>query len=98
MRERNGPFAGKKTNRPVASYEGCHTRAVTFLSSGIPGNETRRMRALLKGREIFMEGMLLEKAMERGLTLPYKYVYYEESCHFQASRFSQFCFTSGVAT
>ncbi len=72
VRERNGPFAGKKINRPVASFDGCHKRAVSFLSGKVPTNESALVRAILRGREIFMEGMLLEKAMERGLTLPYK--------------------------
>ncbi len=31
VRERNGPFAGKKTNRPVANYDGCHNKAVKFV-------------------------------------------------------------------
>ena len=27
---------------------------------------------MLRGRQVFMEGLLLEKCMERGLTLPYR--------------------------
>ncbi len=38
----------------------------------VPLNESSELISLFNGREIFMEGLLLEKAMERGLTLPYK--------------------------
>ncbi len=72
VRERNGPFAGKKVNRPVASYDGCHARAADFVSSQVSPNESASLREALAGREVFMDGLLLEKAMERGLTLPYK--------------------------
>lgn len=72
VKERNGPFAGKKINRPVANYEGCHATAKDYIRRHLTTNETDTLRSLFKGRPIFMEGLLLEKCMERGLTLPYK--------------------------
>ena len=51
VRERNGPFAGKRQNRPVASYDGCHRRAVDFLSRAMAAdgekeeNEEARRKA-----------------------------------------------------
>lgn len=73
VKERNGPFAGKKTNRPVANYNECHGNAETYLLSRLNSNDTEAHKGLFKGREVFMEGLLLEKCMERGLTLPYRY-------------------------
>ena len=31
VRERNGPFAGKKINRPVAKYDYCHRVCATYV-------------------------------------------------------------------
>lgn len=75
VKERNGPFAGKKINRPVANYDKCHGLTVKFLDSKLAKEEKllqnfRKIFNALKGRPIFMEGLLLENAFERGLTLP----------------------------
>ena len=31
VKERNGPFAGKRVARPVANYEACHSVVVSIL-------------------------------------------------------------------
>lgn len=72
VKERNGPFAGKKINRPVANYDQCHNLAKRFLMDRVSPTEVAFFRRLFQNRQIFMEGLLLEKAMERGLTLPYR--------------------------
>jgi len=72
VRERGGPFAGKKTVRPVASHAGCHRLAEAFIAERtVNASVLGKIRDLLVGRPVFMEGQLLEKAMERGLTFPY---------------------------
>ena len=38
MKERNGPFAGKRVARPVANYEACHTAVVAHLQAAL-GNK-----------------------------------------------------------
>jgi hypothetical protein len=76
IKERNGPFAGKKVNRPVANYEECHVAATAYLDAHldahVDANASAGVRELLRGRETFMSGLLLEKCLERGLTLPYR--------------------------
>ena len=75
VKERNGPFAGKKINRPVANYDKCHRLSSHWVESRISPDEKsyanfRKLMGILKGRGVFMEGLLLEKAFERGLSLP----------------------------
>ena len=38
VKERNGPFAGKRVARPVANYEACHTAVVAHLQAAL-GNK-----------------------------------------------------------
>ena len=33
VRERNGPFAGKRVNRPVANYDECHGLAKGYIDA-----------------------------------------------------------------
>lgn len=72
VKERNGPFAGKKVNRPVAHYQQCHNLAAQYISAHLPDKDASLIKDLVRGRKVFMEGLLLEKAMGRGLTLPYR--------------------------
>eukprot|EP00095_Tigriopus_kingsejongensis_P000352 maker-scaffold1125_size61249-snap-gene-0.10 protein:Tk00352 transcript:maker-scaffold1125_size61249-snap-gene-0.10-mRNA-1 annotation:"ectonucleoside triphosphate diphosphohydrolase 5-like" len=72
VKERNGPFAGKKINRPVANYGQCHTLAAEYISTHFPEEDSPFFKDMARGRKVYMEGLLLEKAMGRGLTLPYR--------------------------
>lgn len=77
VKERNGPFAGKKINRPVANYDYCHNVFNTYISQILnetnvgDKNEDAIALAFVQQRPVFMEGMLREKCIERGLSLPY---------------------------
>jgi len=71
VKERNGPFAGKRVARPVANYEACHTAVVAHLQAAI-GNKFDQVIKDLKKRKIFIRGKLFIKCAERGLTDPFK--------------------------
>lgn len=82
VRERNGPFAGKKINRPVAKYDYCHRVCAAFVNEKLrvkfeaqDGGKADKaifdsLRVGSNGRKVFMAGLLREKCIERGLTLP----------------------------
>ncbi len=83
MRERNGPFAGKKIHRPVADLSGCRKLAQAYVKArnGLSpsddedkpkenSSEEDLLAFFREGRDVFVEGQLLEKCLERGLTLP----------------------------
>ena len=50
VKERNGPFAGKRINRPVANYKYCHSVMVEFVSKQIGHGVRSQLESLLKGR------------------------------------------------
>lgn len=80
VRERNGPFAGKKINRPVAKYEYCHRVCAAFVNQKLRATLIKHQEdskvdkvlvdSLRNGRPVFIKGFLKEKCIERGLTLP----------------------------
>merc|ERR1719383_678079 len=35
VKERNGPFAGKRVSRPVANFDDCHSTVVSFVNKKI---------------------------------------------------------------
>ena len=88
VKERNGPFAGKRVARPVANYEACHTAVVAHLQAAL-GNKFDQVGCCclfeygcfkmwpqvikdLKKRKIYIRGKLFIKCAERGLTDPFK--------------------------
>ena len=84
VRERNGPFAGKRINRPVAKYDYCHRVCAAYVSEKLrvkfeekdaDGKADKALFDSLRTsssnhRKVFMAGLLREKSIERGLTLP----------------------------
>jgi len=86
VRERNGPFAGKKINRPVAKYDYCHRVCSSYVSQKLRATFEEDQKdagggdvdtdkvlsdSLKNGRRpVFIKGFLREKCIERGLTLP----------------------------
>ena len=81
VRERNGPFAGKRINRPVAKYDYCHRVCAAYVSEKLRvtfeerdgGKADKAIFDSLRSnqhRKVFMAGLLREKSIERGLTLP----------------------------
>ena len=70
IKERNGPFAGKRINRPVANYKYCHSVMQDFVAKRLGAGLGQQLESLLKGRPVFMEGLLKEMCVERGLSLP----------------------------
>ena len=46
VKERNGPFAGKRVARPVANYEACHTAVLAHLQAAL-GNKFDQVPAVL---------------------------------------------------
>ena len=82
VRERNGPFAGKRINRPVAKYDYCHRVCAAYVSEKLrvkfeekDGGKADKaifdsLKSNLNHRKVFMAGLLREKSIERGLTLP----------------------------
>jgi len=71
VRERNGPFAGKKVSRPVANYQACHSNVLGHLNSSL-GNRFDAVIKELKRRKVYIRGKLFIKCAERGLTDPFK--------------------------
>jgi hypothetical protein len=71
VKERNGPFAGKRVARPVANYEACHTVVLAHLQATI-GTTFQQVINDLKRRKVFIRGKLFIKCAERGLTDPFK--------------------------
>jgi len=71
VKERNGPFAGKRVARPVANYEVCHTAVVSHIQAAL-GNKYQQVIKDLKKRKIYIRGKLFIKCAERGLTDPFK--------------------------
>jgi len=73
VKERNGPFQGKRHNRPVANYNYCSGVMSKYVAKHLQGAGVKgQLESLLKGRAVFMEGLLKEKCVERGLSLPNK--------------------------
>ena len=44
VKERNGPFAGKRVNRPVANYDECRTLAKNYLEANLGKNASDSLR------------------------------------------------------
>ena len=44
IKERNGPFAGKRVNHPVANYDECHTLAKNYLEAHLGKNASESLR------------------------------------------------------
>ena len=44
VKERNGPFAGKRVNHPVANYDQCHTLAKNYLEAKLGKNASDSLR------------------------------------------------------
>ncbi|XP_040573659.1 nucleoside-diphosphatase uda-1 [Lepeophtheirus salmonis] len=77
VKEKDGPFAGKKVNKPVANISKCKSKAVAYLQKVMlpqQHNQTEQFKkvftALGRVRPIYLEGLFLEKLFEQGLTLP----------------------------
>ena len=47
IKERNGPFAGKRVNHPVANYDECHTLAKNYLEAHLGKNASESLRYLI---------------------------------------------------
>jgi len=71
IKERNGPFAGKRVSRPVANYEACHGIVLNIIQSTLGANFDYVIKELRK-RKVYMMGKLFIKCAERGLTDPFK--------------------------
>jgi len=71
VKERNGPFAGKRVSRPVANYEACHGVVLNIVQSTL-GTSFEMVIKELKKRKVYMRGKLFIKCAERGLTDPFK--------------------------
>ena len=56
VKERNGPFAGKRINRPVANYKYCHSVMMEFVSKQIGHGVRSQLESLLKGDLIISSG------------------------------------------
>jgi len=71
VKERNGPFAGKRVSRPVADYEACHGLVLTNTLN-IINNKYESVLKEISRRKVYMLGKLFIKCAERGLTDPFK--------------------------
>eukprot|EP00092_Neocalanus_flemingeri_P095852 GFUD01121965.1.p1 GENE.GFUD01121965.1~~GFUD01121965.1.p1 ORF type:complete len:455 (-),score=108.00 GFUD01121965.1:152-1516(-) len=71
IKERNGPFAGKRVSRPVANYEACHAMVLNIIQKTM-GNSFEYVVKELKKRKVYIGGKLFIKCAERGLTDPFK--------------------------
>jgi hypothetical protein len=71
IKERNGPFAGKRVSRPVANYEACHGVVLNIVQKNLGNNFDYVIKELRK-RKVYMRGKLFIKCAERGLTDPFK--------------------------
>jgi len=71
IKERNGPFAGKRVSRPVANYEACHGVVLNIVQKTL-GSSFEYVIKELKKRKVYMRGKLFIKCAERGLTDPFK--------------------------
>lgn len=71
VKERNGPFAGKKVSRPVANYEACHAVVHRHIKSSL-GERFEALIKELQKRKVYIRGKLFIKCAERGLTDPFK--------------------------
>jgi len=73
VKERNGPFAGKKVSRPVANYEVCHGVVAEHVKGVLEQQDS--FQSLVKEvskRKVYIGGKLFIKCAERGLTDPFK--------------------------
>jgi len=71
IKERNGPFAGKRVSRPVANYETCHAVVLNIIMKTL-GSSFEFVIKELKKRKVYIRGKLFIKCAERGLTDPFK--------------------------
>lgn len=71
VKERNGPFAGKKVSRPVANYDGCHAVVLDFVNKAL-GQDFAQVIQDLRRRKVYIRGQLFIQCAERGLTDPFK--------------------------
>jgi len=71
IKERNGPFAGKRVSRPVANFDDCHANVVDFVNRMLNHDYDYIIKDLKK-RRVYMRGNLFVKCSERGLTDPFK--------------------------
>ena len=71
IKEKNGPFAGKKVARPVANFDDCHAVVQNYVRRNL-GKEYDFIIKDLKKRKVYVRGNIFIKCSERGLTDPYK--------------------------
>jgi len=71
VKERNGPFAGKRVSRPVADYEACHSVVLNNIQKLLSNNFEYVLKEISK-RQVYILGKLFIKCAERGLTDPFK--------------------------
>jgi len=71
VKERNGPFAGKRVSRPVADYEACHTVVLNNIQKLLNVNFENVLKEVNR-RQVYILGKLFIKCAERGLTDPFK--------------------------
>jgi len=71
VKERNGPFAGKRVSRPVADYEACHN-VVLSSTQNILSDKFDYVLKEIRKRKVYILGKLFIKCAERGLTDPFK--------------------------
>lgn len=71
VKERNGPFAGKRVARPVADYESCHNVVLSNTQNILTDKYQYVLKEISK-RKVYILGKLFIKCAERGLTDPFK--------------------------
>ena len=71
VKERNGPFAGKRVSRPVADYEACHSVVLNNIQKLLNVNFENVLKEVSR-RQVYILGKLFIKCAERGLTDPFK--------------------------
>ena len=71
IKEKNGPFAGKKVARPVANFDDCHAVVQNYVRRNM-GKEYDFIIKDLRKRKVYVRGNIFIKCSERGLTDPYK--------------------------
>ena len=71
IKEKNGPFAGKKVARPVANFDDCHAVVQGYVKRNLVKGYDFIIKDLRK-RKVYVRGNIFIKCSERGLTDPFK--------------------------
>jgi len=71
IKEKNGPFAGKKVARPVANFDDCHAVVQNYVKRHL-GKEFDYLIKDIRKRKVYIRGNIFVKCSERGLTDPFK--------------------------